>query len=143
MEELVVMLKEIYAILEQINAITTNQTTVLLQSREQTQSQNEMLDIIEGMVDYKDELITKVSQTEQLFENTYKHINRSTIDPSYAKVFKEWVGKILNMKETIAEAERNNVLVMQSLMNLHQKKLEIPKTANAVVEAYKKQQVKS
>ena len=143
MDELIKMLEQIYALLEQISAITTNQTTILLQFREMAQEENVILDMIENMVGYKDELITEVVNREQIFNNEYEHYRGKITESYYVKIFKVWVDKIMVMKNSIVEDERNNVLVMQNLGGVKKKQVEIPKTPNAVVEVYKSYQFKS
>lgn len=143
MQNLLQMLEEIYKILEQVSTITTNQTTILLQSREDTEKANEALDMIESMVDYKEELITELINKEQIFDKAYESFKGKINDHEYIKLFKSWVGRIMNMKTAIVEAERSNVLVMQSFAKMKEKQMSIPKAPDAVVAAYKKQQVKT
>lgn len=143
MQNLLQMLEEIYKLLEQVSTITTNQTTILLQSREDTEKANEALDMIESMVDYKEELITELINKEQIFDKAYESFKGKINDHEYIKLFKSWVGRIMNMKTAIVEAERSNVLVMQSFAKMKEKQMSIPKAPDAVVAAYKKQQVKT
>lgn len=143
MQNLLQMLEEIYKILEQVSTITTNQTTILLQSREDTEKANEALDMIESMVDYKEELITELINKEQIFDKAYESFKGKINDHEYIKLFKSWVGRIMNMKTAIVEAERSNVLVMQSFAKMKEKQMSIPKAPDAVAAAYKKQQVKT
>lgn len=143
MQELLAMLNEIYALLEQISTITTNQTTILLQSRENAGEDNSALDMIESMVEYKENLITELTQKEQVFDKAYEPYKGKIKDAAYIKRFKEQVGRIMAMKTAIVEAERNNVLVMQSFAKMKEKQMSIPKAPDAVAAAYKKQQVKT
>lgn len=143
MEELVKQLEEIYTLLEQINSITTNQTTILLQTRESRQEVNEVLDMLEGMLNYKDELITLVEAKEQSFEGEYAKYKGRITNPRYINLFKEWVERILTTKQTIVEAEQNNVIIMKSLSKAHASKVSIPKKPNEVVAAYQKQKTKT
>ena len=143
MDDLLRMLEQIYALLEQISTITTNQTTILLQSRETTDEDNRVLDMIESMVGYKDELIVELTNREQIFDKAYEKYKGKVIDPHYVKLFKSWVERIMSMKAAIVEAERNNVLVMQSFAKMKEKQMSIPKAPDAVAAAYKKQQVKT
>lgn len=143
MQNLLQMLEEIYKLLEQVSTITTNQTTILLQSREDTEKANEALDMIESMVDYKEELITELINKEQIFDKAYESFKGKINDHEYIKLFKSWVGRIMNMKTAIVEAERSNVLVMQSFAKMKEKQMSIPKAPDVVAAAYKKQQVKT
>lgn len=143
MEELVRQLEEIYTLLEQINSITTNQTTILLQTRESRQEVNEVLDMLESMLNYKDELITLVEAKEQSFEEEYAKYKGKITNARYINLFKEWVERILTTKQTIVEAEQNNVIIMKSLSKTHASKVSIPKKPNEVVAAYQKQKTKT
>lgn len=143
MQNLLQMLEEIYKLLEQVSTITTNQTTILLQSREDTEKANEALDMIESMVDYKEELITELANKEQIFDKAYESFKGKINDPEYIKLFKSWVERIMDMKTAIVEAERNNVLVMQSFAKMKEKQMSIPKAPDAVAAAYKKHQIKT
>lgn len=143
MQELLAMLNEIYALLEQISTITTNQTTILLQSREDADKDNDTLDMIESMVGYKEDLITELAQKEQVFDKAYEPYKGKIKDAEYIKCFKEQVERIMSMKAAIVEAERNNVLVMQSFAKMKEKQMSIPKAPDAVAAAYKKHQIKT
>lgn len=143
MQELLAMLNEIYALLEQISTITTNQTTILLQSREDADKDNDTLDMIESMIGYKEDLITELTQKEQVFDKAYEPYKGKIKDAEYIKRFKEQVGRIMDMKTAIVEAERNNVLVMQSFAKMKEKQMSIPKAPDAVAAAYKKHQIKT
>lgn len=143
MQELLTMLNEIYALLEQISTITTNQTTILLQSRKNADEDNDALDMIESMVDYKENLITELTQKEQVFDKAYEPYKGQIKDEKYIKCFKEQVERIMTMKKGIVEAERNNVLVMQSFTKMKEKQMSIPKAPDAAAAAYKKQQIKT
>lgn len=143
MQELLAMLNEIYALLEQISTITTNQTTILLQSREDADKDSDALDMIENMVGYKEDLITDLTQKEQVFDKAYEPYKGKIKDAEYIKRFKEQVERIMDMKTAIVEAERNNVLVMQSFAKMKEKQMSIPKAPDAVAAAYKKHQIKT
>lgn len=143
MQELLAMLNEIYALLEQISTITTNQTTILLQSREDADKDCDALDMIENMVGYKEDLITDLTQKEQVFDKAYEPYKGKIKDAEYIKRFKEQVERIMDMKTAVVEAERNNVLVMQSFAKMKEKQMSIPKAPDAVAAAYKKHQIKT
>ena len=143
MDELIKMLEQIYSLLEQISAITTNQTTILLQSKRTIDEDNNALDMIEDMVGYKDELIVELTIKEQIFDKAYEKYKGKITEPHYVKLFKSWVERIMTMKTSIIEAERNNVLVMQSFAKMKEKQMSIPKAPDAVAAAYKKQQITS
>lgn len=143
MDELLNMLRQIYALLEQISTITTNQTTILLQSRVTMDEDNEALDMIESMISYKDELIVELTSREQIFDKAYETYKGKITEPHYVELFKSWVERIMTMKTAIVEAERKNVLVMQSFAKMKDKQMSIPKAPDAVTAAYKKQQART
>ena len=140
MEELFKMLGDIYDLLEQINAITTNQTTVLLQSSTTIEEKNNALDLLEDMVNYKEEFMNQLLSKEECFDNAYSKYKGKITDPTYVKMFKEWVERIMAKKQEIVEAEKNNVVVMQNISKKTIERVAIPKDAKEVTMAYKKQQ---
>nr|WP_302599118.1 hypothetical protein [uncultured Cellulosilyticum sp.] len=143
MDELIGMLGYIYELLEQISAITTNQTTVLLQSNETTDEANDALDMLENMVTYKEEITNQLVMQEETFDKAYDKYRGKITDPAYVQLFKEWVGRIMAKKKEIVDAEQNNVIIMQTLAKKKVKCMEIPKGAREVTNAYKKHQIKT
>lgn len=143
MDELITLLEQIYALLEQVSVITTNQTTILLQSQDSNQEDERALDMIEDMVGYKDELIIELTSKEQVFEQLYQKHREKMTDPHYAKSCKSLVERIMGLKTSIVEAERNNVLMMQSFVKKKEKQMILPKNPNTVAAAYKKQQART
>ena len=142
MERLIQMLEKIHELLEQIYGITSNQTTVLLESGQEAIDEEAALKMMEDMVDYKEEIISKVNQLEEQFEKEYEPYKGRINEPTYVKVFKKHVQDILDMKKNISEAERNNITILNSVMNKRSRKMNINKTAQEVSAAYKKQQIK-
>lgn len=140
MNELFGQLKAIDEILEQITTITANQTTVLLQST--GENEDDDLSIIENMVSYKDELITKLVEIETLFDKSYKAKREQIKTSREIGEFKKCVASILEKKEKIQKLEKNNVTIMQTRAREIKKIIKIPKAAQEVAEAYKKQQIK-
>lgn len=140
MKELFRQLMEIDCILEQIATITMNQMTVLLQSTQE--GQDEVLGILEEMVSYKDELITNLVEVEALFDKRYAEQREQVHASKQIGEFKKCVSNILEKKEKIQELERNNVVVLQSKKQEREKGMKVPKGAQEVVKAYKKQQIK-
>ena len=120
-----------------------NQTTVLLQPRESVQEENEILEVLEGMVEYKEELTNQLLDEESKFEEEYIPYKGKIIEESLVKTFQDRVGRILEKKQAIIEAEKNNVIIMQALTRNQTKATNIPKQPNQVTEAYKKQQIKT
>lgn len=143
MELLLQRLETIFGFLEQIEGITMNQTTVLLQPREGTQEENEVLEVLESMVEYKEELTNQLLGEEAKFEEEYIPYKGKITEESLVKAFQDRVGKILEKKQAIIEVEKNNVMIMQALTRNQTKATNIPKQPNQVTEAYKKQQTKT
>lgn len=142
MDELIKMLGQIYELLEQVSTITTNQTTVLLQTNETLDEANDALDMLEGMINYKEELTNELVTKETDFDKAYSGYRGKITDPAYVKLFKEWVERIMAKKKEIVEAEQNNVVIMQTMTKKSVKRMDIPKDAKKVADAYKKNQVK-
>ena len=137
MEELFNQLKEIEDILEQISTITANQTTVLLQTTNETLGE---IDILETMVGYKEELINQLETVEKSFDANYKEKREQVKSKEYVLEFKKRVANILDKKQQIQDMEQNNVRIMQSKVSRKIEKMEIAKKPNQVLAAYKKQQ---
>ena len=147
MEELFEYLRQIYELLEQIDTITDNQTTVLLAPVEETtkqedDSEEESLDMIAQMADYKDELMGKLSKLESMFQEQYDRCKQFLNDDQDVKRLKEFVAAILERKEAIVEHEQNNILLLQAHSKKRLEKVSIPQNPKNVSNAYKKQQEK-
>lgn len=143
MNQLMQLLQKIYDLLEQINGITTNQTTVLLELRQSDESNDNGLDIIEDMVGYKETLMNELSRVEKEFDESYMPYKGKINDPEQVELLQSAVERILNIKKQIVDAERNNVTIMNSFMSQKEARVAIPKQASQVTEAYKKQQLKT
>jgi len=142
MKMLLELLDQIFGILEQIKGITTNQTTILLESREVQNDELLVADMIEQMMEYKEQLITELTKLENDFDEAYKPYRGRVEGREETKLLKEKVSSILEIKNAIVEAEQNNVIIMNSLMNQKEKQLVIPKKTSEVVAAYRMQQNK-
>lgn len=143
MDELIRMLGCIYELLEQISTITTNQTTVLLQSNETTDEASSALDMLESMITYKEEITNELVAQEETFDKAYSQYRGKITDPTYVQLFKEWVERIMVKKKEIVDAEQNNVVIMQTLAKKKVKQMDIPKAAREVANAYKRHQIKT
>lgn len=133
MEALFSVLEEIQEILEQIYGITQNQMTILLE----TKYMGEGLDMVEQMAVYKEQLTTEVENREITFQGLYNEYHTMVIEREDKKRLKGMVDRIMQLKERIIEGEQKNVLVMQDLLRHAAERVEIPKTAKHVAEAYK------
>lgn len=140
MEELLGRLKQIHELLEQVEAITMNQMTVLLQPQETVEKENEALDLLDELVSYKEELTNQIQEQEAAFDEGYKRYKGEITNSKYIQLFKQEVARILELKTAIVEAEQNNVLIMQGRIKKQARALEIPKVPQSVAAAYKKQQ---
>lgn len=142
MEVLLEELDSILEILEQIDAITTNQTTVLLDETSEKREQEEELKILEQMVEYKEELIKEVEQAEDRFNKLYQDFRSKINDEEYIRLFKEKVNQILKMKNMIMKDEETNVMIMQSRASQSRQVMSIPKSPKRVVDLYKNTEAK-
>lgn len=137
MEVLLEELDSILGILEQIDAITTNQTTVLLDETSEKREQEEELKILEQMVEYKEELIKEVEQAEDRFNKLYQDFRSEINNEEYIHLFKEKVNQILKMKNMIMKNEETNVIIMQSRVSRSRQVMSIPKSSKRVADLYK------
>ncbi len=142
MEVLLEELDSILGILEQIDAITTNQTTVLLDETSEKREQEEELKILEQMVEYKEELIKEVEQAEDRFNKLYQDFRSEINNEEYIHLFKEKVNQILKMKNMIMKNEETNVMIMQSRASQSRQVMSIPKSPKRVADLYKNSETK-
>ena len=132
------LLEEIYTLLDQIHGITLNQTTILLQPKENNEESNEAIDLLNEMVEYKDELIVNVTQKEEEFENAYTPYRGKITSPEQVEEIKIWVNRIMDKKQEIVEKEKNNMIIMQNLGKKKNKVTHISASPDKVVNAYKR-----
>ena len=142
MQSIFEYLREIKELLEQLNAITQNQTTILLGEQDEIENEDEVLGLLEGMVEYKDEVIKTLTEVEEKFQNAYEQYKQELIAKGFMARVKNEVTYILNLKNEIAEREQSNVSIMQSRMQMKNKQIRVQPTNIQMVEAYKKQQRK-
>lgn len=110
MEVLFEYLRQIYALLEQIYTITDNQATILLAPTEENDvyaDENEALDIIAQMVDYKEELTVKLFEVEDIFQKEYNKCKQrlNNKEEKIVLELKGLVAAVLECKKDIVEAE--------------------------------------
>lgn len=142
MEELMKRLEKIYEILEQISTITANQTTVILESNDYNEESEGILETLETMMSYKEKLIDSLVQEEEAFDTAYEPYRGMIKKKEDIQQFKQWVSRILTVKNIITETEQNNVVLLQKREKVRTDKMQIPKAAHTVVAAYQKYQVK-
>ncbi len=143
MEELYQRLEAIIELLEQIKTLTNNQTTVLLSEETTLEEESILLDMIEQMAAYKDEMMTNLHEQEDAFQKVYGLYKESLAESPELVAIKKKVATILNLQEGIVEIEQSNLLLMQKRSKTKAEKVILPKNNAKVTEAYQKQQKKT
>ena len=115
MQDVFNYLNQIREFLEQIDNITDNQMTILVGDLQNIEEENRALELIEDMVDCKDELISELTQVEEHFQKEYDKHRETLIKTNQMNVLKEQVQHILKLKEEIASKEYKNMLIMQKI----------------------------
>lgn len=140
MEILFNQLDKIDELLEQISVMTFNQATVLIQPNT---DEEEKMNLLETMVNYKEEIINELEKVEGQFNNEYsKKREQICSNKDVIVKFKERVQKILDKKQSIQEMEENNVRTLCERNSVKLEPVKISKNPNDAVAAYKKQQTK-
>ena len=137
MDELLNKLKRIIGLLEQINDITTNQTTLIMNENAE-QSESDLESIMEEMSHYKEQLMTQTEQEEDAFEKIYYAYRSQLVDKEEIKILKEKVSQVLEIKKKIIENENMNMLMVQNRNRQKSKINVIPQNPQRVAELYKK-----
>ncbi|MEG0084918.1 MAG: hypothetical protein RR817_00455 [Niameybacter sp.] len=101
MEKLCTSLNAIKACLEQIQAISQNQTTVLL---DDTQEAN-ILDMLEQMFTYKEIIMNELGQAESVFGEQYQELKESLEGRVELITLQKEIGYVLELKEEIMAIE--------------------------------------
>ena len=143
MQELFEQLIQIESILEQIDDITENQTTVLIGSRNTLEEENNAIDIMNQMIDAKEELMNQLTMTETNFQESYAKKRRYLTNKEIVDTLQARVGAILKKKQIIVEREQNNLVIMQSYVKAKEGPLKLTPRAIDVANAYKKHQPKT
>lgn len=143
METLFNLLSKIEELLNQIDSITQNQTTILIASRTNLQEEDDAIDLMNQMVDYKDEIMNELETVEKCFQETYAKEKRNLTNQAIIDELQSRVGGVLKKKQLIMEHEQNNLVIMQQSIRARQEPLEIKPNAGVVANAYKKHQAKS
>lgn len=134
MEKLCTSLNAIKACLEQIQVISQNQTTVLL---DDTQEAN-ILDMLEQMFTYKEIIMNELGQAESVFGEQYQELKESLEGRVELITLQKEIGYVLELKEEIMAIEQRNLLLMGDKRRRKVEKIELPENLIKVVEAYKK-----
>ena len=141
MNTILTYLNQIESLLEQIENMTQNQTTILL--HQLGSEEGKALNVIEEIVGYKDEVIQELTQVEVLFQESYQSHREALIQSTLIKEVKERVARILETKERITRQEQNNLRLLTSKISSRPEKVEIKPSAQCVANAYKKNQVRN
>ena len=123
--------------LEQVNGITMNQYTVLLESISSKEDEERIDKVIHEMATYKEELINEVEQDEIEFEKAYYLVREKIIDQDEINQLKNRVSQVIQLKEKIMENEKANMMLVQSRLRQKNKAITIPKDPKKIVEIYK------
>ena len=123
--------------LEQVNGITMNQYTVLLESISSKEDGERIDKVIREMASYKEELINQVEQDEIEFEKEYYLVREKIIDQDEINQLKNRVSQVIQLKEKIMENEKANMMLVQSRLRQKNKAITIPKDSKKIVEIYK------
>lgn len=132
MKQLFLGLNVIGELLQQIHTITGNQTTVLLDSEEESS-----LDLLEQMFEYKSTLMSELEQAEQVFQGHYQKMRAELEGKSELITLQKEVGNVLKIKEEIVVMEQKNLLIMQEKTKRHRMRIEVTPNAKQVTNAYK------
>lgn len=138
MNTILTYLSQIESLLEQIENMTQNQTTILLHQLDS--KEDEALNIIEEIVSYKDKVIQELTQVEALFQESYKKNKETLLQSAQIKEIKERVTHILEAKERVTKHEQNNLRLLTSKVGKRPEKVEIKPTVQCAINAYKKTQ---
>lgn len=134
-------LTEIEALLFQIENITQNQNTLLLQSSHT--DEEEHLNCLEQMVEVKDEVMNRLIEVEALFGESYEKHRQELISSPYMKEIKQRVERLLAIKERITQQEQNNVLLVKRRSAWQPEPTSIKPNAAQVTRAYKQSQIRN
>lgn len=142
MIDLIMRLDEIVEVLEQINGITTNQTTIMLEGLTNKADEEQMEEVLEEMGENKKKLIDQVDKMENDFEEAYNLVKATITNKEDIEQLKSKVSKILEIKKAILDNEKSNMIIMQSKMRQESKVVTIPKDPRKVIETYKNNSLK-
>ena len=138
METIHTYLKQIEGLLKQIETMTYNQATILLQQLEN--KEDEALRMIEEIVTYKDEVIQELICIEDLFQESYEKNKEALFKSGAMKEIKQRVAGILDAKERIKKQEQSNLRLLASRGSRRVEKVEIKPNPQRAINAYKKNQ---
>lgn len=138
MNQMMTYLGQIESLLEQIENITQNQTTVLLHQLDEDKEQ--ALSYIEEMVNFKDEVIGQLTDSELAFQKSYEENREKLISSGHLRDVKTIVARILETKERITRQEQSNLHLLNSKVGSKPERVEIKPNAHQVLAVYKQNQ---
>ena len=139
MDDLLRRLECILELIKQIQAITSNQTVVLLSETTEYIEDQSAVELLEGMVEYKEQLIQEVEYEEEQFNHEYEKYRGRMTDEKHMSLLKNKVSQILYLKNVIIENERSNLLIMLNKNRQIDSMMSIQKSPDKVIALYKKQ----
>ena len=134
MEILLEQINQVIDILEQIKSITLNQQTIILQ----TDTKLDEMNMLEEMATYKNTLMLTVEEMEQNFEQNFNRYKGQISQHEKMSLLKEKVAYVIALKEEIVLGEKKNLLMLQDQLKKKIDKVELPKNAQKVANAYQK-----
>jgi hypothetical protein len=134
MKKMLEELDKIQTSLAQIETITQNQMTVL----KGEYGAREMLDLLEEMANYKEELTEAVHSHEEAFQLAYEDC-KGAISQKQALRLQQEVSCVLELRERIVFKEEQNLKLMEKVIYKQMREMEptpLPKPPGEVVKAY-------
>lgn len=134
--ELLDKLNHSIKLLEQINNITLNQMTVILNASEDM-SEEEVDHFLDEMYQIKNELMNETESVEISFEEEYKRVRENIKDKELISNLKQKISKVIQLKEQIMENEKTNMNIVKSKVAQKNKPVALPKSPQSVINTYK------
>ncbi len=143
MEKLFEYLGQIQNLLDQILTITDNQTTILLSlTGSEEEDEDQALDMMAQMADYKDEITKTLSSIEEDFQACYEASKGLIKEADHVRAVQGLVKAILDSKQAIVDQEQRNLLLLQAHSKKKIERVHVSHNASHVSDVYKKQQKK-
>jgi hypothetical protein len=144
MEKLFEYLNHIQRLLDQIFTITDNQTTILLTlTGVESEAENEVLDMIAQMADYKEELTKELGIAEEAFQAYYEAHRELVAGEKHVRDMQNLVKGVLDGKQAVIEQEQKNLLLLQAHSKKKLERVQVPQNPGHAASAYRKQQKKT
>ncbi|MDF2595237.1 MAG: hypothetical protein K0R69_1578 [Clostridia bacterium] len=144
MEKLFEYLNHIQSLLDQIFTITDNQTTILLTlTGAEGEAENEALDMVTQMADYKEELTKELSSAEEAFQAYYEAHKELVEGEVHVRDMQSLVKGVLDGKQAVVAQEQKNLLLLQAHSKKKLERVQVPQNPRHAASAYRKQQKKT